>query len=70
MADGQLDIEDVGEEKQYDLVLKFSQSSWMSLWAIFGLFCIVNACLFWCHYKKNGNAQRDDDEMFDGAQQV
>ena len=71
MEDGQLEVENVGEEKEYELVLnlsQISQSSWISLWGILALFGILNALLFWCHYKKNVNVHSDD--IFDESPQV
>merc|ERR1712048_1413721 len=71
-AKEQLEVANVGEKGQYDLVLTLSESSWMSLWGIAALFCVFNAFLFWCHYRKhaNGNAMDEIDEMFDRAEQI
>merc|ERR1712130_16895 len=63
VQNGQLDVENVGKEEEYNLVLTISESSWLTLWAMFGLFCIINACFFWCYYKKNNNVQINDDQM-------
>merc|ERR1739845_205056 len=74
-AKEQLEVATMGEKGQYDLVLTLSDSSWMSLWGIAVLFCVFNACLFWCNYRKHANANAIDaideiDEMFDRAEQI
>lgn len=66
----QLDVATVGAEKEYDLVLALSQSSWMSLWAILGMFCVVNTFLFLCCFKKKGYYSRNNDDLFDESQNV
>merc|ERR1712157_530293 len=35
------------EDEPYDLVVSVSKASWLSIWALFGVFCSVNTLLLW-----------------------